>query len=470
MSTSKIPSSGANLSKAHRIYRISNSMKKNEKITYELLMAKYYFAAIPFAVKHLENKGKVTENFEKALRLIVLKTGTESFMNIKSKTLRDAKSNTLNFVLGLKYFERKNYKASAYFLGLIPEEHRFGPEARMMGGSSLSMAKKFDAAATQYKRCYNVANSAETKAKNNKVARYYAIIKESCLIHAARLKFTNRKFKESIDAYEEVAKKSYMWPYILLEKAWSNYHMEDYNRTLGLLVTYKYPLLKSYFLPEAEVLTALAYLKLCLWDDALEVVKQYYSIYKPRSERLKAILLKYKSSNTYFLELTKKNIRDSEKQNPFIRNLVTQVRKTIKYNLDFSSFKLAKNEIKRLNKAGKSSFTKMLVSKVQNIIKQRKKSLNWFIKKRMFDFINKIHRNSYEMFKIKIEIMSQKRSLLYKNTKLVSDRGRGSFENVNRKSDQHFWEFKGSFWADELGEYSFGLKSNCAEIKRGRKQ
>jgi hypothetical protein len=72
---------------------------------------------------------------------------------------------------------------------------------------------------------------------------------------------------------------------------------------------------------------------------------------------------------------------------------------------------------------------------------------------------------SYEMFNIKLEIMSKKRDLVYSSKKLISDRGRGSFDNVKRSSEQHFWTFDGAFWADELGEYSFGLKSNCETVE-----
>jgi len=57
--------------------------------------------------------------------------------------------------------------------------------------------------------------------------------------------------------------------------------------------------------------------------------------------------------------------------------------------------------------------------------------------------------------------MSRKKELIYDNVELISDRARGHSQNIALKNDQYFWKFNGEFWADELGDYSFGLKSNC---------
>ena len=67
------------------------------------------------------------------------------------------------------------------------------------------------------------------------------------------------------------------------------------------------------------------------------------------------------------------------------------------------------------------------------------------------------------MFNLKLELLSKKRDDLYSTTKNneAENRERGNSTNVNRKDDQYFFDFNGSFWADELGDYSFGLSSQC---------
>ena len=69
------------------------------------------------------------------------------------------------------------------------------------------------------------------------------------------------------------------------------------------------------------------------------------------------------------------------------------------------------------------------------------------------------------MFNLKLELLSKKRDEIY-NAKALAEapRARGSDANVNRKSNQYFFDFNGSFWADELGDYSFGLQSSCKDM------
>ena len=31
----------------------------------------------------------------------------------------------------------------------------------------------------------------------------------------------------------------------------------------------------------------------------------------------------------------------------------------------------------------------------------------------------------------------------------------------SRRDDQYYWSFNGEFWNDELGDYVFGLESQC---------
>ena len=303
----------------------------------------------------------------------------------------------------------------------------------------------------------------ENNSKGEKLKRYYNYLKETCTIRAARVKIEEKKFEEALEIYTQIDKRSYKWPYILLDQAWANYYLKDYNRALGLTVTYKAPLLESYFFPEAEVLMALSYYNLCLWDDSLKVVDHFYDFYKPKAESLKEILGKNKLSNTYFLDLYYADTQTRENLNPFIRNLITQTRKQVKFNLDLASLKAAKDELALLKRLkNKNEFTIGLEANLDSTIDFISAKINYYIKKEIFTFINEIHKHSYSMFNLKLELLSKKRDDIYNAKALANaERGRGSEKNINRKTSQYFFDFNGSFWADELGDYSFGLQSAC---------
>jgi tetratricopeptide (TPR) repeat protein len=463
-------SSQALVKKAEQIYIKSRSRYKNAKIAQELYKSKYYFSAIVFAKEHLITTSKWDESTEELFEELILKTGTMSFYGLSEKVLTRFKSPSLKFIAGLRAFNYKKYKAAVKYLNDVPNYHRFAPEALFIKGSALNILNKVSQANEIYTQCEDRSGHFQKQAKNKKLKRYFTIISESCVIHKARLLFKQLKYQEAMEAYDAIPKTSYRWPYILLEKAWTAYHLNDYNRTLGILVTYKTPLMSSYFFPEAEVLRAISYFKLCLWKDSLGLVNQYYNVFRPKSDELKKILLKNKNSQTYFLKMLLSPIKEFEKLNPFVRKLMTQIRKRIKFSLDVVNYKKALNEIKFLKKRKKSKFNNNLIAAVQKSVNWRAKHLNHYIKRQMFQFINDMHKFSYEMFNVRLEVLSLKRNLVYSNEKLISNRSRGSLENVNRPSNKHFYPFNGEFWGDELGEYSFGLKSNCETVKNSAKE
>ncbi|MEI8346992.1 MAG: hypothetical protein WCG27_05970 [Pseudomonadota bacterium] len=444
------------------------NMKTNLKKFYTIYNTKYYFSAAEHAKICLtENSTKDFDGkFEKSLEDIVTYTGTESFMDFDPAIMAKYNSPTLSFILALQSFKNGRYKDVRSYAAKIPSDHKFGAEALFVLGSSLNLVKDYAPAKEAYEKCVSVADTAEGKQKNEKIKRYYSIIKESCVIHQARMHFKKKEFELAIQKYEVIGHQSYMWPYILLEKAWASYSLGDYNRALGLLVTYKSPLLDSYFFPESEWLMALSYHRLCLWNDTLQVVNQYYQVYKSRSDELREMLNKNQGSDDYFINLMIAPIESVERQNPYIHNLVTQIRKKIKFNLDSYYFEQARKELAQVQKLKDKNLSLELATLLQEVIKHRKVALNHLVKKQMFDFINEIHKYSYDLFQLKLEVVSQQRDLLYRDKQLISDRGRGSYANVNRRVDQYMWDFRGEFWADELGYYSFGLKSNCSEVKK----
>lgn len=455
----------ASLKKAERLFKKDRS-KYLEQIIEELMKSKYFFSASLMAKDYLIERDKISERFEKRLETLILKTGTQSFLPLSNNVLEKHDSKALSLVLGIKYFKRDRFEEAIKVLDRIPKKHRFSPEAWMIKASSYALLKKEKESLTNYKGCYELASNFESRSKNDKLRRYFEILKETCHIHVARIYYTRKDYEKALDLYDRIPKHSYKWPYLLLEKAWAHYYLKDYNRTLGILTTYKSPLLSSYFMPENEVLNALSYYRLCLWNDTLKVIEQYYKVYKSRSDDLKKILVKHKKSHTFFLKLLFTDVSKTEKANPFIRNLVTQVKKKVKFSVDVVNYKKAQNELKFVRKMKKSSFRKLLIKDLKTEVSWRAKHLNHLLKVSMFDFLNDIHRFSFEMFNIKLEIYARQRNLVYKNKRLVSYRNRGSDENIERNDSQQFYNFRGEFWADELGEYSFGLKSNCKIIDK----
>jgi hypothetical protein len=137
--------------------------------------------------------------------------------------------------------------------------------------------------------------------------------------------------------------------------------------------------------------------------------------------------------------------------------------------LDLNSLKSAKEELAQLKKLkNKTEFTLNLEANLEGTINFINAHINYYIKKEIYSFINEIRKHSFSMFNLKLELLSKKRADLYNTTndQKSLNRDRGNSVNVNRKSDQYFFDFNGSFWADELGDYSFGLSSKCEKEQK----
>lgn len=286
------------------------------------------------------------------------------------------------------------------------------------------------------------------------------------MVNKARHHFKVEEYKESIGAYNMIPKKSYKWPYILLEKAWVYYQMGDYNRALGLLVTYKSPLLDTYFFPEAEYLAALSYFRLCLYQDTMTIINQYYQFYRPRFQALDSVLRQNRNSQTYFYNLMFKPGDELKKHEGFVKHIITRLKKQTRFSLDFNAIYKINQEIKRIQHNEKPAVQQLLVGHLQEVRENMISKINYNAKTDIFQFLESVPFFSSELFKLNLEVIARKKDLVYGNKKLIADRSRGDYSNVQRSKYEQFWKFQGEFWADELGDYSLGLKSNCQTIRQ----
>lgn len=425
---------------------------------------KYYFSALNEFFIETYNKN-ITEAHVERLEHLLFFTGIELLEDYDHKLLEKYPTSSTRFILGRRSFQKKDFKKAIEYFDKLHKDHRYFPEGQLLKAQVYGEQKDYDKESETYFSCQKAAEKEEGRVDNEKIKRYYRMIYEVCLINKARRLYKLGKFQESLDAYNQIPKQSYKWPYILLEKAWAYYMLGDYNRALGLLITYKSPLLDTYFFPEAEYLSALIYYRLCLYDDALVVINQYYQFYRPRFNQLEAVLRKNRNSQNYFYNLMFTPGDELDKQEEFVRHIVTRLKKQTRFSLDFNSVHKLDQEMARIKKnekkAAQDAFIDHLASVRENMINK----INYNAKTDIFNFLESVPLFSSELFKVNLEVISKKKDLVYGNRKLISDRSRGDYSNVKRSRFEQFWKFEGAFWADELGDYSLGLKSNCQTVR-----
>ena len=426
---------------------------------------KYYYSALNEFFKETYQR-EITKDDLTRLEELLFFTGIELLEDYEPSMLNRFPSSSTRFILGRRQMQAKQYNKALEYFNKIHPDHRYYPEGKLLESQIYSQLGKRKEENDAVEGCLKSAEKNEASNSSEKIKRYYRMVYEICLVNKARHLFKDGKYEESLKAYNRIPKVSYKWPYLILEKAWVYYQMGDFNRALGLLVTYKSPLMDTYFFPEAEYLASLAYFRLCLYDDSMTIVNQYYQSYRPRFTALESVLRKNQNTKNYFYNLMFKRGKELDKHEEFVRQIITRLKKQIRFSLDFNSVYKINREMRRIGANEKKPVQGLLLPHLAEVRENMVNKINYNAKTDVFQFLQSVPFFSSELFKLNLEILSRKKDLVYGNKKLIADRSRGDYSNLQRSANEHFWKFQGEFWADELGDYSLGLKSNCTTQKR----
>lgn len=438
--------------------------KPKKTLSQALEGKKYYFSALNEFFKETYAREIINDDL-KRLEDLLYYTGIELLEDYDPSLLQKYPTSSTRFILARQALQQKKYKDALDLFSKIHPDHRYYPEGKLLEAQVYDQQNNPKERLKSYEACQVAAEKNESQVPSEKIKRYYRMVYEICLVNKARHHFKVEEYKESLDAYNKIPKKSYKWPYLLLEKAWVYFQMGDYNRALGLLTTYKSPLLDTYFFPEAEYLAALSYFKLCLYEDSLTIINQFYQVYRPRFQALDGVLKKNRNSQNYFYNLMFKPGEELKAQETFVKQIITRMKKQTRFSLDFNAIYKISQEIKRIEQNEKPQIKQKLVPHLTEVKENMINKINYNAKTDIFQFLESVPFLSSELFKLNLEIISRKKDLVYMNKKLIADRSRGDYDNVKRDKFEYFWTFQGAFWADELGDYSLGLKSNCQTIR-----
>lgn len=419
--------------------------------------------ALYYLLNYLKSNPADFEKYKGSLEKLVNKTGTLPLYSYDIAFLERFEVPTISLHLAHYYFKLREYGKSLDHLNKIPANNSYYPEALLLF-SSIYQLQDDKRDLVYLEKCIAESDKFSSFAGEGSYKRYFVMLKENCIINKARKAYEGGKYQEAVDTFDLIDKRSYSWPYLILDKAWAYYQLQDYNRSLGLTMTYNSPLLSSYFFPEAEVLTALSYYQMCLYNDANAMIEKYYKVNKPKVDKLKEVI--DRANEAYYFDLVTKDKVGGEHE--YIKSLRAQLKKKLRVSVHLMAYNSASEELKLLKANSKAD--KADIEVMNKILSDAQKLISRYVKEHIYFFINQVNYFSFEMFNLKLEIISRKKDLIYEDKKLVSNRARGSYKNAKTNDQVFFYSFDGQFWADELGDYSFGLKANCQTLKLGPKE
>tara|TARA_Y100001970_G_C14146703_1_gene810263 strand:- start:12 stop:1454 length:1443 start_codon:yes stop_codon:yes gene_type:complete len=441
------------------------NVKHFTRIAKNLVKEKYYFSSVPLLKEALlYNKGKRSESFDKLLDIVIGKVGIRQFESLPYKVLMKSKTPYTRYIIARKLFRMKWYEKALNILdlGKIKNDHPIKPYSLMLKGSIFSLKGNYEKAIKNFRECVKSSESRLNSVDDKKEKRQLLINRDSCLLGVSRSYFGKKDYEKSSFYYLDIDKSSYIWPEILFEEAWSSFYQKKFNRTLGKLVTYQAPVFDHIFNPEVNVLEALTYLEMCLWEDSKKAVDRFYSTYEKPLEKVRNMLERFgKKYKTYYL-LAKRMLDGKMSGDKVLNKMFFSIIKDPAFLEMYDSFYKGGIELNRIKSISKSKFKSFLMSNIRESLILQRNLIGAYFRKSMDFYLNLISKNLSDMSYIKLEVLSRlRKEILSDDDQSSLERKRGDIKYLRRNEKQYFWSFNREFWADELGDYVFALRSEC---------
>ncbi|MEO7161730.1 MAG: hypothetical protein ABI041_02310 [Bdellovibrionia bacterium] len=367
------------------------------------------------------------------------------------------------------------------FLNGIGSGSAIWPFALHLRGTAHAIMGKNEEAISDFKACashaFDITNFAGSNPlRQRQTEREADDLRSRCMAGEARTLYQMDDLVAADRSYDRLPKRSFVWPDILFEQAWNSFGRQEYNRTLGKLVSYKSPALNFMFNTEIDVLRAQSYLALCLYDDTNAVINEFNAKYAAVGIEVKSFVENNANNLPVFYDLGKQALRASLYSSnlfyrlinrfirgPYFQNLVAAEKQiSVEKNL-ISRFDSVQEGVNHNLGAGFPGF-------LEQVLNWRLRTVHFlggaFVKNSLLDYHSALLSDFEKMSFIKLEMLKKaKDKLVYKQAaseKSTESRERGNIDPT-RRDDQYKWSFNGEFWNDELGDYVFGLESRCQE-------
>ncbi len=450
----------ANLDRAGSVLKSSRGVKRMEEVTIRLVNSNYHFTAIPWAKDFfINNRERISSSMERAIDELITVVGTRQFELIPNRYLQRSNSNSVRYIIAKKLLRKNKASEALSYVSKINPNHPVYPFSLNLKAVAYSLQGKTKEANNVFKDCENFSTSKISSARNAMEKRQLEMNRDYCIMGNARALFQGRKYDEANLRYLDIPKSSFVWPEVLFEEAWNSYYLQNYNRTLGKLVTYKAPIFDYIFNPEIEVLNALTFMKMCLYEDAKRTSDNFYTKYMKDTRNLRLYLIKRKKQYKYFYRLMLSFEKTNRATNDLLETLLRSISREPSYMDTRDSLTNAVKELGRINGQRNSLMKRIAKKNISDVIRTQRNLVGSYVRERLVEKYAELYKAFQGMSYIKLETLAQRKAKLYNFNDKESKRG--DIKYIQRNDKQYFWNFNGEFWADELGDYVFALGSEC---------
>ncbi len=284
-------------------------------------------------------------------------------------------------------------------------------------------------------------------------------VRNLALLGIARAQYALGQYGAASESYQKVPRFSKEWPEALLENGWSYFQQEDYGRALGQVESVLTPFFNKRFRAEAFVLAATVYYSNCQFDRTRGMLEAFMQRYEPALEKVRKYVATERKNTEIYQDLVATNAALPEE-------LLRQIRR----NGRFLNYHRVISEINReqVNLAAADNWRgSAMRTELETILREQKSEFEDYTGR----WVAAQWKNQAEVLQ---QFVNQARIIKFETAtseKEIIERG-GSVTGLTRRrlprpeipSDQfNHWNFRGEYWADEVGYYVHSVRKECAE-------
>lgn len=371
----------------------------------------------------------------------------------------------LYFLEGIARYKKEDLSGARAAFSQVDANSMNGVKAKYFEGVISNEQGKLKSAVRAFREVYRTEVDPRTEREAEDLVR----MKDLAIVNIARIYYGLERYEDAATWYDLVERDSPYWSTGLFENAWTNFMLNDLNKSLGLLLTVRSPFFRAdTFEPEANILRALTYFNLCNYKEVERILIQFEDDYRPQYEEMRTFVEAYSSKegrkvadeawDTYFGRDKRDSVLPKGLFNRILQNqdLVGVVR-----HLDVMDQEEALvDEQKDRWRDTVGPYLKQVLEQDRERLKRRAGLL---LLSGMAEQANYLNDKLTQSEIIRFEVVDAQRvdySYKASNVELTDSASKLDLDFATAV-DFIYWPFNGEYWADELGYYQYTENATC---------
>lgn len=346
----------------------------------------------------------------------------------------------------------QSYGLALGMLKMVKEGDPYFPEARMLEGIILNQqARPNDALGPL---------EAATKTGRDEGPRFAELV----VLNTARTYYGAGNLARAIQYYAMVPRGSEFWPEAQFERAWAHFRADDFNGSMGVLMSLDTPFFDDWYFPDADLLRIYSMFWMCKFPEADSELEAFKARWKPVHTALRG-WSGQSDAETFALARTFVETGDS---GPLPKAILRPWGTEDRLLAAIDAVKSAEDELGRMKNAAANPFTE----RARDWLNARKDTL---VRKEGARVRARIAAQEGELGEdlgnaevFGLDILRMK-TQLYEQAATIGkmpDAARTIARNERARKGWREWPYEGEVWADELGYYRVEAVPECPASMR----